>query len=563
MASPAGNVVTSSSIRPASTLDRSSTSLSRASRCRPASRMSCTYSAWRSLSSPNIRSSSTSEKPMTALSGVRSSCDMLARKSDLCWLVVASSRRCSSSCSYRRAFVRAMADWLAKAVSMSHASSLKAPGISRRTTSAPTIRSGRTRGITTSERHPASNSTRRCGSSSISARSGTCTGIPEVAARPTKRLVDVDADRLEPVTDVPARAVRRPHPEEPTLLVVLHERPAVGAGELDGVLDDRREHLVRVERRADRLPDLGQGLHLVDLARELGRACLEHRGELDVAQGERRLLRERRQQGAGVLVERLDRGAPDGQDADHLVVDDHRRRDDRAVAAELLELGEVVVGVGQHVVDLVGASVDRHPTGEGPPAPGHRVLGRERRVLRVEPVRAHEPVPLRGGEVDQGGLATAQPAGVLDDRLEDVVLRRRGPARAPTGSRASRSAAPGPRPAAQPATPGRPPRRHVRGWSARPVARSRVSDHEGEPRRPPCRLPQAVCSPRTPPVSGQSGPLTRQDGSRRLSRPEAAAGTGTAGPAAPAAPVAARPGPARPPGPAGPAPARHASGPSR
>ena len=31
-----------------------------------------------------MRSTSTSEKPMMALSGVRSSCDMLARNSDLC-----------------------------------------------------------------------------------------------------------------------------------------------------------------------------------------------------------------------------------------------------------------------------------------------------------------------------------------------------------------------------------------------------------------------------------------------------------------------------------------------
>ena len=123
---------------------------------------------------------------MTALSGVRSSCDMLARKSDLCWLVVASSRRWSSSCSYSRALVRAIADWLANAVSRSHVSSLKAPGVRRRTTSAPTIRSGRTNGITTRDFQPASSSRRRCGSSSMSDRSVTWTGIPEIAARPTK-----------------------------------------------------------------------------------------------------------------------------------------------------------------------------------------------------------------------------------------------------------------------------------------------------------------------------------------------------------------------------------------
>ena len=54
--------------------------------------MSRTYSSWRSLSSPNIRSSSTSEKPITAFSGVRSSCDMLARNSDL-WRPATSSSR--------------------------------------------------------------------------------------------------------------------------------------------------------------------------------------------------------------------------------------------------------------------------------------------------------------------------------------------------------------------------------------------------------------------------------------------------------------------------------------
>ena len=48
-----------------------------------------------SLSSPNIRSERTSEKPRMAFSGVRSSWDMLARNSDLCRLA-ASSWACAS-----------------------------------------------------------------------------------------------------------------------------------------------------------------------------------------------------------------------------------------------------------------------------------------------------------------------------------------------------------------------------------------------------------------------------------------------------------------------------------
>ncbi len=68
--------------------------------------MSRTYSSWRSLSSPNIRSSSTSEKPITAFSGVRSSCDIEARNSDLCRPATSSSRK---SCT----FWIAIAPWAA------------------------------------------------------------------------------------------------------------------------------------------------------------------------------------------------------------------------------------------------------------------------------------------------------------------------------------------------------------------------------------------------------------------------------------------------------------------
>ncbi len=65
-------------------------------RCRPDSRMSCRYSVCFSLMSPNIPWASTSENPMMALSGVRSSWDMLARNSDLCRLAASSWRLLSA-----------------------------------------------------------------------------------------------------------------------------------------------------------------------------------------------------------------------------------------------------------------------------------------------------------------------------------------------------------------------------------------------------------------------------------------------------------------------------------
>ena len=54
--------------------------------------MSSVYSACFSFSSPNRRSPKTSEKPMMAFNGVRSSWDMLARNSDLCRLAASICR---------------------------------------------------------------------------------------------------------------------------------------------------------------------------------------------------------------------------------------------------------------------------------------------------------------------------------------------------------------------------------------------------------------------------------------------------------------------------------------
>jgi hypothetical protein len=51
-----------------------------------------------------MRSARTSEKPMIALSGVRSSCDMFARNSDLCRLAASSCRLFCSISRKSRAF---------------------------------------------------------------------------------------------------------------------------------------------------------------------------------------------------------------------------------------------------------------------------------------------------------------------------------------------------------------------------------------------------------------------------------------------------------------------------
>ena len=116
--------------------------------------MSSTYSSWRSLRSPNMRSSSTSEKPITAFSGVRSSCDMLARNSDLWRPATSSSCVLRSSSRNTRALWMATAAWLASVSSSSTVGAGSRPGAVRRTTSTPTDRCSRSSGTATSERQP-------------------------------------------------------------------------------------------------------------------------------------------------------------------------------------------------------------------------------------------------------------------------------------------------------------------------------------------------------------------------------------------------------------------------
>ena len=75
-----------------------------------------------------MRSSSTSEKPMMALSGVRSSCDMLARNSLLCLFAISSCWLLSWISWNSRAFWIAIAAWSAKVCSSAISFSENAPG---------------------------------------------------------------------------------------------------------------------------------------------------------------------------------------------------------------------------------------------------------------------------------------------------------------------------------------------------------------------------------------------------------------------------------------------------
>ena len=99
---------------------------------------------------------------MIALSGVRSSCDMLARNSDLCWLAISSSRLLSSISRNRRAFSSESTDCVANVLSSSMTSGLYSPGALRLTERLPMMRSSNRSGTESRARNPARTSTSRC-----------------------------------------------------------------------------------------------------------------------------------------------------------------------------------------------------------------------------------------------------------------------------------------------------------------------------------------------------------------------------------------------------------------
>ena len=70
----------------------------------------------------------------------------------------------------------------------------------------------------------------------------------------------LDAGTTKPLQDVLGGAVCAANGEDSFTLVVLHDRAAVGVGELDSVHDDGGQHVVEIEARADGLPDFSERL---------------------------------------------------------------------------------------------------------------------------------------------------------------------------------------------------------------------------------------------------------------------------------------------------------------
>ena len=103
-------------------------SLISASRCRPARSTRSSGSISSSRFKSRASSCSISVTPMIAFSGVRSSCDMLARNCDLCWLATSSCSPFSWISLKSRAFWMASTDCAAKVCRSSTQPRTRRPG---------------------------------------------------------------------------------------------------------------------------------------------------------------------------------------------------------------------------------------------------------------------------------------------------------------------------------------------------------------------------------------------------------------------------------------------------
>ncbi len=203
-------------------------------------------------------------------------------------------------------------------------------------------------------------------------------------------------------------------------LVVLHDRAAVGLADAHGVGDDAAEHLVGVEAGADRLAQVAQRLELLDLAGELGAPGLQRASSARPAAARWRPGRRRRSASSTSCSSNgSTSSAPDGEGADHLVVEDHRRRQQGPVAGQLLEVLAPVLRVGEDVGDL--QRVRRPPPPGRASVPRSRVDGVRQRVQRGTPRGPAATCATAGrrrrrARCSCAGVGPAQAHGPLDRR---------------------------------------------------------------------------------------------------------------------------------------------------
>ena len=145
-------------------------------------------------------------------------------------------------------------------------------------------------------------------------------------------------------------------------LFVLVDRAAVGPGQLTRTGDDRLEHDLQIERRADRPADLPQRLQLLDGSRQLAGPGLQLLEEPDVLDGDHRLVGEGFDQFDLLVGEGPDLHPPHRNHADEHTLATHRHTENRPdpAHARRFDVPGTPVCVGLRIEDLDDPRFQRH-----------------------------------------------------------------------------------------------------------------------------------------------------------------------------------------------------------
>ena len=119
------------------------------------------------------------------------------------------------------------------------------------------------------------------------------------------------------------------------------------------------------------------------------------------------------------VAEGRDPVAPDRQHPDHLLTQEHRGADDAAVVPQPLRVGASVLGVGEHVSDLLRTTIEPDASHESGAVHRDRVLGHEGPKLVCETGRPGQTVRPALEEVDEGSIPAAETTRVQPDRAQD------------------------------------------------------------------------------------------------------------------------------------------------
>ena len=224
------------------------------------------------------------------------------------------------------------------------------------------IRPPRSTGTASTERQPSSWRSWRCGSRSTVSRSATAIGCPSSAARPTSVVSSsMRIPRsLRSSSALLAYALRTEKPRSSSTYSMIDPPSQPENRTAFMMMFESTSSSTRLELITP--PTSLSASSCSTLRAELDAALLERAHQVHVADDDGRLRGERLQQGDGPVVERVDLGAEQAT---------ARRRPRRRAAsaptsgfgylADLLDVLASVLGVAEHVGDLLDLAIQGHP----------------------------------------------------------------------------------------------------------------------------------------------------------------------------------------------------------